>query len=187
MRSITSLFTVAMLAGLLPAYAVETSSGHIYSIKQDEPVTGSHIRRELIRGGHVPFDKRYSELTVDERNFARTEYADALSDDQEPPFPENGLRPIFVELRKAGQNADWNFKGYLVAYVEVDKSGLPKSASVLDAPSPAVTLVTKLALMSQKYKPATCNGNPCDMKFKFHARFFPWIPDTNEISHTGKS
>jgi len=139
-----------------------------YSIKQDVPSTGSTIRREIVIGGIVPFDKPYSELTVEQQRILKSQY-ERMGDADEPPFPVNGLRPIYLMLASGQQ--DLRVNGPLTIFVGVDSQGRATKVSVFQSPNPEMTKFAASVLLLEKYKPAVCNGIPCPMEFPFRITF----------------
>lgn len=139
-----------------------------YSIRQDEPSVGSSIKRDIVAGGLVPFDKRYSELTVEQQRILKSQY-ERMEDADEPPFPVNGLRPIYLMLASGQQ--ELRVDGTLRIFVEVDSQGRATKVSVLESPNPEMTKFAASVLLLEKYKPAVCNGSPCTMEFPFRITF----------------
>jgi len=45
----------------------------------------------------VPFDKRYSNSRLSSKRILKSQYQ-RMGDADEPPFPVNGLRPIYLML-----------------------------------------------------------------------------------------
>jgi len=155
-----------LLAASLPAAATETDQRQ-YTVKQTEPSVGSNIRREIIRAGTVPLDKRYADLTPEQKASVKSAYESMKADD-EPPFPANGLMPILKVVRNAHEQANLKFKGPLTLYVQVDSSGKATDVSVVQSPDADIARSAAYALMVQPYKPAVCSGQPCAMQYPFH-------------------
>jgi hypothetical protein len=168
MRSAVIVVAVILNACQASPVADERPQLARYSIKQDEPSTGSTIRREIVIGGIVPFDKRYSELTVEQQRVLKSQY-ERMGDADEPPFPANGLRPIYQMLASGQQELRAN--GPLTIFVEVDSQGRATKVSVLQSPNPEMTKFAASVLLLEKYKPAVCNGIPCTMEFPFRITF----------------
>jgi TonB-like protein len=166
MRSAVIVVAVILNACQASPVADEHPQLARYSIKQDEASTGS--RREIVIGGIVPFDKRYSELTVEQQRILKSHY-ERMGDADEPPFPVNGLRPIYLMLASGQQ--ELRVHGPLTIFVEVDSQGRATKVSVLQSPSPEMTKFAASVLLLEKYKPAVCNGIPCTMEFPFRITF----------------
>ena len=137
------------------------NDGPRYVIRQDRADTGSNIRRPIATGS-IPFDKRYDELTPEQKEAVKSQYQ-KLGPRDEPPFPVNGLATVYKAIATAQQYLHTN--GNLSVFVEIDPKGEPKSVSVLESPDPKMTKAVASILMLEKYKPALCDGTPCAMSF----------------------
>jgi hypothetical protein len=168
MRSAVIAVAVILNACQANPVADERSQPARYSIKQDEPSTGSTINREIVIGGIVPFDKRYSELTAEQQRILKSQYQ-RMGDADEPPFPVNGLRPIYLML--ASGQRELRVNGPLSIFVEVDSEGRATKVSVLQSPNPEMTKLAASVLLLEKYKPAVCSGIPCTMEFPLRITF----------------
>lgn len=93
-----------------------------------------------------------------------------MAEDDEPPFPIDGLGALFKPIIEAVQSLP-PIRGQLDMEVEVDSSGKAKSVKVHQSPSPEVTQVAAAALMFHTYKPAVCGGKPCAMAFPLRGDF----------------
>ena len=118
--------------------------------------------------GDIPFDKRYSELTQEQKNKFKSQYQ-SMPDDDEPPFPIDGLGSLYKPVVEAMQSL--RLEGPLDLVVEVDSTGKAKDVSVRKSPGSEITQVVTAALMSQMYKPAVCSGKPCVSVFPLQADF----------------
>jgi hypothetical protein len=153
------IFRIAALAALM-ATGSASAAGTVYKFK-DEPRTGSLVARN-VAFSQVPFDRRYADLSAEQRDVVRAAYEHMGADD-EPPFPAYGLKPIFRLLARLEQS---QLKaGPLRAAVMVGVDGKPVSVRVLDAPNEFLTDFVGKALMLQNYKPAVCAGQPCGQEF----------------------
>jgi hypothetical protein len=139
-----------------------------YSLREDQPITGMSIRRNIATGSAVPFEKRYSELTLEQQAAIKAQY-EQLGPNDEPPYPVNGLAPIY-RLIAAGQER-LLVSGNLTLAVEVNSQGDPTSVSVMRATDPEMVKFVASVLLLQKYKPALCEGIPCTMQFPFRMAF----------------
>lgn len=156
------LFGMAMI----PAAAAEPDAAR-FRLRQAEPTTGTNITAEIALSA-LPFDKRYSELSPDQQRRVKSLYA-GLGADDEPPFPANGLGPIYKAIAAAQQKL--LITGALSVAVEVNGSGEPVSVSVLQSSDPKMTQFVAAVLMREAYKPALCSGSPCSMQFPFRMQF----------------
>jgi len=168
MRSIPTATLLLVFACQSASIYAEDNACRQYSLKQDEPSTGTHIRQEIVTGSVLPLDKRYEELSLAEQSYVKSQY-ERLGPTDEPPFPINGLRPIFKAIALGQQKL--RVVGDLTLFVEVNSQGQPLSASVLRSPDPEMSKFAASVLMLQRYKPALCNGTPCTMQYPFRMSF----------------
>lgn len=166
------LMITATLLSLLSATGVslhaEEDARPRYSLKQDQPDIGTNIRRDIVSGSILPLDKRYAELTREQRATIKSQYEQMEADD-EPPFPIDGLGPLYKVMAVAQQRL--LVTGSLTLLVEVNSQGEANSVSVLQPGDPEMVKFVASVLMLQKYKPAVCQGNPCTMQFPFRISF----------------
>ena len=137
-------------------------------IVQAQPGTGSRIRRELVKMV-IPAEKRYDELTPDQKAKFRAHFSN-LADTDEPSYPVNGLRPLAEEMVLALAYGPVG-KGALFMTVHVDEHGEPSKTAVYETPDSRVSRTVASVLMKTKYKPAQCKGKPCSSEFPFTALF----------------
>lgn len=116
----------------------------------------------------VPFDKPYRELSAEAKAMVRSDYAD-MADSDEPPYPLEGLRELFDPI---GQGLRYLLKGESVyeGRLEVDEQGMPLSMTTLKSPNNTTTHFIARVAMLTKFKPALCNGSPCQKTFIFRTR-----------------
>jgi hypothetical protein len=141
-----------------------------YSIKQNDPDTGSNIRSNRLTG-QLPYDKSYAQLTDAQRVLFRSDY-EVLAEADEPPFPEHGLGSVFDPISKAAQALRLDSGApalSMVAYI--DETGNASKVEVLSSPSPELTGFAARVAMKTKFKPAKCAGAPCAMGFPIRIRF----------------
>ncbi|HEY8025083.1 MAG TPA: energy transducer TonB [Burkholderiaceae bacterium] len=155
-----------LLSTQAPAMADETVKE--YTIKQATPSTGSNFRREIVKAGTIPLDKSYADLTPQEKAAVKSQY-EHMGDADEPPFPINGLRPLYVALAQAHEQYNLQYKGELLIYVNVDSTGKATSISIAKSPNPELSQSVANFMDLAKFKPASCNGKPCAQAFAFHA------------------
>jgi hypothetical protein len=167
MRFLTTAIVLLIAAQGTRLHAADDTRPR-YSLKQDQPDTGTSIKREIARGSVLPLDKAYGEMSPDEQSYVKSQYEQmALGD--EPPFPTSGLRPIYKAIATGQQKL--LVTGSMTLVVEVNDQGEATSVSVLRSPDPQMTKFAASVLMLQKYKPALCDGRPCAMQFPFRVVF----------------
>ena len=88
----------------LPFGTVCAQEQHLprYSLRQDQADTGTNIKRDVVSGSVLPIDKRYSEFTSEEQAYVKSWY-ERMGPNDEPPFPLDGLRPIYSAMAAAQQ------------------------------------------------------------------------------------
>src|SRR6185437_11223441 len=113
-------------------------SAEEYTIKQTEPSPGTNLRRDIVKAGTVPLDKSYADLTAEQKAALKSQY-EHMDDNDEPPYPEHGLRPLYEALGRVHEQLNLQYKGELTMYVTVDDKGRAKAVSVGKSPDPEVT------------------------------------------------
>jgi hypothetical protein len=142
-------------------------AGKVYAIREDQPRPGSNITR-AIANSRTPLDKRYDELTPEELAVLRSEYK-SLGPNDEPPYPKEGLKAIADYIsRLEGILAD---SGEMKLAVRVDRNGQAQGVAVYKSPGPKMSKGVAFLLMKSDYKPAKCDGKPCDGEFLFELDF----------------
>jgi hypothetical protein len=160
------LVLVGFLGSCLTA-AADTAAPEEYTIVQSAPSLGSKVKREIIKAGTIPINKRYADLTPEEKARLLRDYWQ-LKPGDEPPFPSDGLMPILRAVQLAYEKILLQAHGPLVLSVEIDEKGHPNGFVVRESPDPFITEATAVALMNQTYKPGTINGKPSVMRYAFH-------------------
>ena len=150
---------------LVPGSVVLGDDG--YTIKQESPSTGTHIRQD-VASSNVSMTKKYQELSETERNSVRGMY-DGLPEGDEPPYPENGMKQIAKDMAKIQEAV--LITGELFVTVEVDATGKGRNVKFYKIPEPSIAKPVALSLLRTRYKPAICSGKPCAMEFPFTFHF----------------
>ena len=155
----------ALLASAAQAQSAAKSE---FAIKEYSPRAGTSILRDAIQSPKVPINKRYAELSADERA-AVMSYYQKFDAANEPPFPLEGLKPA-LELLVRMQNKLVD-QGRLHLMVAIDAKGLATDVKVVDSPSPEMAKAAAGVMMYTKFKPAQCAGQACTMDFPLHVEF----------------
>lgn len=129
-------------------------------LRQDAP-TGSNIRRSSVTSA-LPVNKRYDELTEDQKAYLHAQY-ESMGEGDEPPFPRDGLEALYAAIGRAQQALQ--VEGRLSLEVRVDSKGQAMAVDFLNSPSPEMTNAVGRIAMLMPYKPALCKGQPCSMSF----------------------
>lgn len=167
MKPLSVWISVAFVSPLLALNSAVHAEGAAptYSIKEE---TGSHIIRKPVQNIYVPPDKTYAELTPEEKQRIKSFY-EPMTEEDEPPYPEHGLRAILEAALKLqhGLLVD----GAMFLAVSVDASGKGTSVAVYQSPDEQLTRAMAGVLMFTRYKPAICHGVPCKMEYPFRFQF----------------
>jgi hypothetical protein len=168
MRAFVLLIVCALVLVPTLIFADDPPAQKRYAIKQDQPLTGSNIRRDRITSS-LPLDKRYSELTNEQQDDVKSQY-EQMAENDEPPFPVDGLGPLYKAISEAHKyllraHYGLGVDGPLTLYVEVDSQGNATSVSAYQSPDPDMTKSAAAVAMLTRYKPAVCSGRPCAMDF----------------------
>jgi hypothetical protein len=62
--------------------------------------TGTLIRKDMRWNSKIPLNKTYGELTPEQKEELRAMY-ESMPADEEPPFPAQGMKPIFNAIKQA--------------------------------------------------------------------------------------
>src|SRR5262249_53934677 len=137
-----------------PMSATARGPTRIYADSTAE--TGTILKQELKWTSRIPLDKTYEQLTPGQIKDLRALYS-RLGPNDEPPFPLEGMTPIYNALKK-GQHLV-QARGELNMVVTVDSQG--QAVKVEDMGGVHSLEITELAqqvLLLTKYKPAKCSG-----------------------------
>ncbi|MEJ0085047.1 MAG: hypothetical protein WDO72_05170 [Pseudomonadota bacterium] len=133
--------------------------------------TGTILKKELRWRSKIPLNKTYEQLTPEQKAELFAMY-ESIPEGDEPPFPAQGLKPIFNAIKK-GQTV-LQARGELNFGVSVGPDG--KASKVDDfggvgGPNAyEMSQYVASILVNAQYKPAMCKGQPCAMPFPFKLR-----------------
>lgn len=130
--------------------------------------TGTLLSKDMRWTSKIPLNKTYGELTEAQKAELRSMYESMPADD-EPPFPLEGMKPVFNAIKAAQKKL--MAKGVLNLAVTVGPDG--KAKQVVDLGSTKNAEMTQFAgtvLMMTKFKPAVCGGKPCESQFPLHLK-----------------
>ena len=147
-----------------------------YGVKVDTPATGTNFRRHVLKPMTVPINRRYSELTPDERRLVHA-WWESIPAGDEPPYPEAGMKPILEGLKRAQETDPVN--GELLLIASVDANGKVSQVRAAVSPAEKMTRFAATLLTLTKFKPAVCDGKPCAMDFPLNQHF---LADDTTIS-----
>lgn len=153
-------------ACLVPTFAQAPPAE--YGIRFDSPEPGSMIRRQAVRGSVLPINRTYAQLTAEERAILHGWYENIPPGD-EPPFPAEGLKPVFEAFRQGQAKFPATGEMFLIATVEAD--GKVSEVKVIGSPSPEMVKFAASVLILTRFKPGVCGGQPCRMEFPLRQYF----------------
>lgn len=163
----TAMSLAAALAlGAFAAGPARADDSSQHSIRQDEPETGTRLRR-VTGTSALPLDRSYHELTPEQQAQVRARY-EQMGEGDEPPYPLRGfgalMRPLVQAQQKIGDD------GLLVLFVDIDANGDATKVEVMQTPSSQIARIAAAIAMETKFKPALCRGQPCAMGFPWRIR-----------------
>jgi hypothetical protein len=116
----------------------------------------------------IPLDKRYDELTPEQKKVVLSDYGN-LGPGDEPPFPADGIGSVVRQVTDLQRKR--LAQGPTDMVVRVDASGQPTNVAVYANTDEKMTEALAYVLMHTKYKPALCKGNPCQGEYLFSFDF----------------
>lgn len=144
------------------------SSGPVRLTNEATSSTGTIIKRDIEWSSRIPLNKTYEQFSAEEKAEFRGLYQ-SMPEGDEPPFPVNGMKPVFNSIRKGQQIV--RARGQLNMVVTVDATGKATEVSDLGGVGGAnaleMTHFAQSVLLMTKFKPAVCSGRPCKSQFPF--------------------
>jgi hypothetical protein len=164
-----ALRTLALAAAsaLAAATAAQAAAPDAAYYRVTDTLVGSYLPQDIITGP-LPFDGTYAQLTPGQKAVLAADYEN-LGPGDEPPYPVYGLRHLVRPLVSYVETQDP--VGPLVAAVTVDSRGNATSVTVYRSPDPQLARIVSGLMNLEKYKPATCHGQPCSMQYVLHLDF----------------
>ena len=165
MHTPTCFFTLLVTIALAPC-AAQTNPK--YNVKEDEPRTGSLIRKDLSSSINVAINRTYAELSIEEKARVRANYID-MPETDEPPFPKAGLQALVKPITQGQQKL--LVRGVLSLVGIVDPKGQVVEVRSIGSPSPEMTKFASQVMLLTDFKPGICSDKPCTMEFPLYLRF----------------
>ena len=144
------------------------NAGDVLLTNAPTSFTGTILHKDLKWNSKIPLNKTYDQLTPEEK-YELTSLYESMPPGDEPPFPIQGMRPVFNNIRK-GQKIV-RARGRLNMIVSVSPEG--KALDVIDqggvggVNAREMTQYAQTILLMTKFKPAICSGKPCKSEFPF--------------------
>ena len=163
------IISIAVVLGNgIAASCMAQSAPTDYTIREDEPHHSALILNTRMRTDSVAINKRYHELSAQDRARLHS-WWQSIPEGDEPPFPANGLKSIHSAMLKAQDMLSVEGDLYLVA--TVDSNGDVIQVKTVGSPSAEMTKFAASVVGLTKFKPAICGGKPCQMDFPFSYKF----------------
>ena len=160
--------TSAIALALTCASATAQQSNPTYPLRAPPSVHDGAIAYHLTRESPIPLYKRYAELTAEERAVLKRNW-EPMPEEDEPPFPLRGLRPIHAALAKI--QGYLQGEGDLTLILSVSATGEVTEVKALGAPGADVINAAATVLFDTRFKPGVCGGQPCAMQYPFRFKF----------------
>jgi hypothetical protein len=168
-RSLALCSAVALAAPLAAhAQAPSQAAGGPAAVYHVSDIIVGSIVPQVIVTGPVPFESSYASLTAAQKAVLNQDY-ESLAAGDEPPYPLYGVRHLIMPLISYAET--YSPIGPLVASVEVDSKGNAIAVKVYRSPDPEMSRLLSGAMAFEKYKPASCKGQPCRMEYVLRVNF----------------
>jgi hypothetical protein len=156
-RSYEGEFRDGHVAGAAAPDKVEPEQ---FRLRSESPSTGTMMNRDLVIG-FAPLDAVWEALTPAQQELVRGNHP-ALEAGDDPPYPLKGTRALYKAISDVYQYF-LGHEGMVLLYVLVGADGTPKTASAFGAPDEKMGRYLMMLAMGQRFKPAVCRGQPCEM------------------------
>jgi hypothetical protein len=113
----------------------------------------------------IPFNKKFEHLNDRQMAILRS-YFEGLKKTDTPPFPKKGIKEIYGPLIKGHKKIGGG--GDLLVYAEINDKGLVNKVTVYESPSQKLADLATTIMFNTKFKPPTCDGDPCTMDYPFY-------------------
>lgn len=140
-----------------------------YRVREEQARTGTLFIRDGVTRSDIALNRDYYELSPEEKAIVHGWY-EYIAPGDEPPFPVDGLGPIYKAINK-GRNIAHVAHGELFLAVTVGADGKAKEVQVFKSPGRDITKFISEVLLLTKFKPAICDGKKCQMQFPLALTF----------------
>jgi len=152
-RQLVAGLGLALVAGLAQAQPPKQFEFRVAEV-------GSHILGTAGRAEGLPLNRRYAELDASEKAKVRANY-EAMPVGDEPPYPAEGLLPVFRAVQTAKQAS----LGQLTLVADVDSAGKVRHVDTFGQVDAEFARFAARVLASTPFKPGQCAGKPCNMQY----------------------
>lgn len=147
-----------------PALPQDGAAAASYIVKEDVAPVSTHIKRNVAIDIPVPPTASYGDLSAEQRASV-DRWFPALAPGDEPPYPVGGPAEFYkVTSRIVGKTRT---QGAIYVYVLVGADGKAVNVKAVGLDDPEVRKVVAVAAGLVKYKPARCDGQPCEMTYPY--------------------
>jgi hypothetical protein len=129
---------------------------------RDLAPVGANVAYGTIESKFSPVNKVYADLSASERAVLNAMYEE-VKDGDEPPFPLEGLRPVFRRLMPMLIGS--RISGRAALLVDVDSAGKVTALRIGKGSTPEISKFLSQVVTDTRFKPAVCSGKPCAMAF----------------------
>jgi hypothetical protein len=165
-HTLRSLALCGVLAVAAP-FATQAASDEPQQYHLTDTLSGSVLPQPIMNAS-LPFDSTYAALTTEQKEVLFDSY-ERLAPGDEPPYPLYGVRHLIKPLISYAEITQ--LAGTLEATVDVDAKGDAVSVTVYKSPDYQTARIVSGAMALEKYKPAMCEGQPCNMKYVLQLDF----------------
>jgi hypothetical protein len=155
-----------MFAAIIQGAVAQDLPRKQFELRVEE--TGTRLGRAAARAEGLPLNRRYAELDANEKAIVRANY-EGMPEADEPPFPADGLLPIFKALHR-GVEKDAPL-GVLTLVADVDSSGKVRHVDSFGKLDADFARFASRVLAGTAFKPAVCAGKPCNMQYVLRVQF----------------
>jgi hypothetical protein len=140
-----------------------------FRVKEERVRTGTLFIRDGVTKSEIALNRNYYELSPHDKEIVHGWY-EYIAPGDEPPFPVDGLGPIYKAINK-GRNIAPVAHGDLFVAVTVGPDGKARDVQVFKSPGHDITRFVSEVLLLTRYKPAICSGKKCQMQFPLSLTF----------------
>lgn len=150
------------VGGRVPGSAALNAEKGEFALKADQPSIGTNILHNRAVG-FLPLDVTWQTMSEGQRDLVRS-FFPALEDGDEPPYPLKGTRAFYKGISGVYKHFT-DVQGTALLHVTVGADGVPKTVKAIGAPDPELGRYLAMVAMAQRFKPAMCRGQPCEMVY----------------------
>jgi hypothetical protein len=137
-----------------------------FEIKEEQ--LGSRLPRVALRSEGLPLNRRWADLSDAEKALVRANY-DGMPAVDEPPFPAQGLMPIFDAIKRGADKQ--GPLGTLTLVADVDSAGKVRHVDTFGKVDAEFARFASQVLIATPFKPALCAAQACNMQYVLRVQF----------------